>query len=276
MPGFIEQAEGAVTDMPKDFMTSGEFAGLRNVNLNSLRYYEKLNLLKPAWIDSKTKYRYFRLEQIATLDTILFFIEVGLPLNTLKNYINKDGNLDQRRVLKDGKKAIEDKLASMKEKLAVTEFDLMNLEQNRWCNEQEGVFTREIGERFFVVAPFHGEWEEPARREREIMALFWKTKEMGLLPIFPAGMLVHPGRTPATYSFFVQVLQPEVCEQSVLRIPKGTFSCLQTELTPKMDFPKLIRENFPSVGDGPVILSNMLRDTQHFDSRYVEIQVAGD
>jgi DNA-binding transcriptional MerR regulator len=262
--------------MPKDFLTSGEFASLRNVNLNSLRYYEKMNLLKPAWIDLETKYRYYRLEQLSSLDTILFFIEVGMPLRTLKDYIDQDGNLDQRRVLRDSKKAMNEKISSMNAKLATTEFYLMNLEQNRWCNEQEGIFTREIGERFFIVAPFHGEWKEPLRREKEAMRLFHKAQDAGMLPTFPAGILVNLEREPVAYSFFVQVLRPSSSEQQIRHISKGVFSCMQTELTRELDIPEFIRKHFGLYNGKPVILHYILRDTHHFASRYIEIQVVGE
>lgn len=261
--------------MPKDFLTSGEFASLRNVNLNSLRYYEKLKILLPAWVDPETKYRYYRLEQLCTLDTILFFIEVGMPLKQLKAYIDKEGRLDQKCVLNDAKKAMEDKIASMKSMLATTEFDLMNMEQNRCCNEQEGIFTREIGERSFIVKPFHGEWENPVRREKESMELFHKAKDAGMLPTFPAGILVNLEKESVNYSFFVQVLRPVLpSSQQIIHIPKGTFSCMQFELTRKLDIPNLITEHFGHFGSNPVILQHILRDTHHVASRYMEIQIA--
>lgn len=262
--------------MSKEYLTSGEFASLRNVNLNSLRYYEKLKLLLPAYIDPETKYRYFRLEQLSSLDTILFFINVGLPLSTLKNYLDQDGNLDQYRVLEDGKKAMEAKIAVMKEKLAITEFDLMNLERNRWCNEQQGVFTREIGERFFIVAPFPGEWDDPTRREKTAMSLFNKGQQAGMLPTFPAGMLLSLAGEAAAYSFFVHVLRPAPGDEQILRIPAGKFSCLQITLNAKMDLPGLIRQHFGDTGSKTVILNNILKDTHQFSSRYMEIQIAMD
>ena len=36
----------------KQYLTISEFAGLRNVNINSIRYYEKQKFLMPAWIRS--------------------------------------------------------------------------------------------------------------------------------------------------------------------------------------------------------------------------------
>lgn len=38
----------------RKYLTISEFAELRNVNINSLRYYEKLKILLPAWVDPQT------------------------------------------------------------------------------------------------------------------------------------------------------------------------------------------------------------------------------
>ena len=35
----------------KNYFTISEFAKLRDININSLRYYEKIGILKPAKID---------------------------------------------------------------------------------------------------------------------------------------------------------------------------------------------------------------------------------
>ena len=43
--------------MEQYFLIS-EFAKLRGININSLRYYEKIGILKPAYVDEKTNYRY--------------------------------------------------------------------------------------------------------------------------------------------------------------------------------------------------------------------------
>lgn len=266
-----KRKEGGVEAVAKNLLTSGEFASLRGVNLNSMRYYEKIELLKPAWVDPQTKYRYYRLEQLSDLDTILFFIEVGMPLKTLKNYVGADGCLDQAGVLRDGRKAMKDKIEQMQSKLAVTEFDLMNLERNRWCNEQEGIFTREIEERRFITAPFRGEWNDPVRREKAAMALFREAHEAGMLPTFPAGILVDADGDGAEYSFFVQVLRPAPGDGRVITIPAGRYSCMQTELVWNLDIPKLIKENFPNAA-GPVIMTAILRDTNRPASRHVEIQ----
>ena len=79
----------------KQYLKIHEFAKLRNINMNSLRYYEKLEILKPAYIDSRTKYRYYLPEQLVLLDTITLCIRLGVPLKSLKDYMDEYGILDE-------------------------------------------------------------------------------------------------------------------------------------------------------------------------------------
>ena len=93
-----------------NFLSIGELAKLRNVNVQSLRYYEKLGVLVPAYINPESGYRYYSLEQIMILDTIILCIDLGIPLKDLKNYVNADGELEFEYLLKDGKKLAKEKI----------------------------------------------------------------------------------------------------------------------------------------------------------------------
>ena len=44
-------------------MTIKEFAKLLNCNTQTLRYYDKINLLKPVKVDKFSSYRYYEKEQ---------------------------------------------------------------------------------------------------------------------------------------------------------------------------------------------------------------------
>ncbi len=273
MKGFNQARQKEVLrQMTGYYLTSGEFAALRGVNLNSLRYYEKLGILLPSRVDPQTKYRYFRLEQLGTLDTILFFIEVGLPLKSFKSYVDGQGNLDQKRVLHDARQAMEGKIAAMKKRLAVTEFDLKNLEENRWCNEQQGVFSREIPERLLLIAPFAGHWEEPIRREQAAMALFQEAEARGLLPTFPAGILMENSSGKTGYAFYEQVLNAKA-GGDVIRVGGGRFSSLQIELTAGMDMQDLVRRHFGKREGRRVMLQHIMSDTRCVASRIIEMQL---
>ena len=87
----------------KNYFLISEFAKLRGININSLRYYEKLGILKPAHIDEKTGYRYYSPEQVSVLNKIILCIQLGIPLKEMVKYIDEDGNLNSKQLLEQGR-----------------------------------------------------------------------------------------------------------------------------------------------------------------------------
>ncbi len=49
----------------------GDFSKLAHVSIKTLHHYDELGLLKPVHIDRFSGYRYYGLEQLATLNRIL-------------------------------------------------------------------------------------------------------------------------------------------------------------------------------------------------------------
>ncbi|MDM5247906.1 MerR family transcriptional regulator [Lysinibacillus sp. G4S2] len=62
-------------------LTIGEFSKISHLTLKTLRYYDEIGLLKPAFIDAKNNYRYYNISQletallIARLKSYLFSLE---------------------------------------------------------------------------------------------------------------------------------------------------------------------------------------------------------
>jgi len=58
----------------------GEFSKLSQVPVKTLRYYDEIDLLKPAKVDDFTGYRYYSAEQLFQLNRILALKDLGLSL----------------------------------------------------------------------------------------------------------------------------------------------------------------------------------------------------
>lgn len=87
----------------------GEFAGLTGISIRALRHYDKIGILKPAYIkDSRyriyTSEDFFRLEQILTLKLL------GLSLSEIRQLIYGDEEIDFAFILENQKKVILDKI----------------------------------------------------------------------------------------------------------------------------------------------------------------------
>lgn len=255
------------------YLTISEFAGLRNVNINSIRYYEKQKILLPAWVDPETKYRYYLPEQLNVLDAILLCIRLGIQLKDLKQYVDKEGQLDEKRILEQGKEMLEKRLSSIECGLEITQFNLDNLNKNQKYSHETRVYTREIGERYLLEAPFYGKWDDLIQKEKSVMDLFHDAQEADMAPVFPAGILVHCDVQPVQFSFYVQVLHPPKSHKRVVTIPPGSFLCFQADLTHDTDIMKLLCEKTDMNGIRTVIVSNMLLDKLHYSSRHSEVQI---
>jgi DNA-binding transcriptional MerR regulator len=61
----------------------GDFSQLSQVPVKTLRYYDEIDLLKPARIDPFTGYRYYALDQLPRLYRILALKDLGLSLEQI-------------------------------------------------------------------------------------------------------------------------------------------------------------------------------------------------
>ena len=88
--------------------TISEFAKLRDININSLRYYEKIGVLKPAYTDPNTGYRYYTPDQLSVLDMILLCLSLDIPLKQLSEYKDENSYLLNDKLYETGKEVAKD------------------------------------------------------------------------------------------------------------------------------------------------------------------------
>ena len=69
----------------------GEFSKLAQVSPKALRIYDERGLLRPAWIDRFSGYRYYAPEQLARLHSILALKDLGFSLDQIGELL--DGGL---------------------------------------------------------------------------------------------------------------------------------------------------------------------------------------
>lgn len=80
-----------MTDMPTEhtegLLRIGEVARLFNLSVGTLRHYEQMGLLDPAYIDPASGYRYYGSRQLSTLNTISHLRVLNLPLAQIREFV---------------------------------------------------------------------------------------------------------------------------------------------------------------------------------------------
>ncbi len=75
----------------------GEFSHIGRVSTRLLRYYDKLGLLAPGFVDPQTGYRYYTADQLPRLNRILALKEMGMSLDEVESLIDAEVPADQLR-----------------------------------------------------------------------------------------------------------------------------------------------------------------------------------
>ena len=77
----------------------GEVARLLNLSVGTLRHYEQMGLLEPAYVDPASVYRYYGSRQLSTLNTIGNLRVLDLPLAQIREFVTtRDVDLMQRQL----------------------------------------------------------------------------------------------------------------------------------------------------------------------------------
>src|SRR6266568_4353810 len=107
----------------------GEFSRLSQVPVKTLRYYDEIDLFKPSQIDRFTDYRYYTLDQLTPIHSIMALKELGLSLEEIAQLLDKDLPPEQIRGMFRLKQAeAQQRLREEQARLAQIEFRLRQIE----------------------------------------------------------------------------------------------------------------------------------------------------
>ena len=71
----------------KNMFSIGELAKYQNISKQTLIFYDKIGLFRPAYVDPNNKYRYYTANQLDYLDTILIMKEMGFSLSEIQEHM---------------------------------------------------------------------------------------------------------------------------------------------------------------------------------------------
>ena len=257
----------------KNYFLISEFAQLRGININSLRYYEKLGLLKPAYIDEKTNYRYYSAEQLTLLNKIILCIQLGISLKEMATYIDEDGNLQSQKLLEQGKVVAQKRIEEMQNNLNYIELSLRNIEANKAFEGREGMYLRDIEERKVITTDLYDSQTEVKKLVSEISEIYKVAQKKGYFPILPAGQIIKIDKEGnMSIQLFVEVLNCSGDDEGVRTLPAGQYSCFQMELDPEVDLAEVVQKRWPAEEELTIIVDNVMLEKYSFETRSSELR----
>lgn len=187
--------------MRNSLLSIGEAAKLKNVSIKALRYYEKLGIFNPAYIDPQSGYRYYSPAQLFDLDVILTCGELGIPLKHILDYQTEQGTIDLRQLLIEGSELAEKKIKRARQSLLQINTYLEEIEQQDSFRHCPNTYTRTMPSRYFCAKPWDISRPFEIKNYLKTMSdLYQLADELGTTPLYFQGLLIDTTSTEKTSS----------------------------------------------------------------------------
>lgn len=187
--------------MRNSLLSIGEAAKLKNVSIKALRYYEKLGIFNPAYIDPQSGYRYYSPAQLFDLDVILTCGELGIPLKHILDYQTEQGTIDLRQLLIEGSELAEQKIKRARQSLLQINTYLEEIEQQDSFRHCPNTYTRTMPSRYFCAKPWDISRPFEIKNYLKTMSdLYQLADELGTTPLYFQGLLIDTTSTEKTSS----------------------------------------------------------------------------
>jgi len=115
--------------------TVNKLAKLSGVSARTLRFYDEIGLLKPAYVGDND-YRYYEEEQLLMLQQILFYRELDFPLSEIQRIVNSD-TFDKIESLQSHKRILEQGLDRSKQMIKTIDKTISHLRGKEKMKDEE-------------------------------------------------------------------------------------------------------------------------------------------
>lgn len=221
------------------YLSIGKVSKQKNVSIKSLRYYDRIGILKPAFVNEQTNYRYYTQEQLYLLDAITLCIKLGIPLKDLNGYV-ENGSINLQKLLYDGKILAEEKIMEIHNCLEALQDTLQQLsgsfngmakipESKSGIMLPDGFYQNTLDTRIVLTVPLE-DMDTPKYYGQYILKLFVTAQQMKIGVAYPSGIIHEYHNGELTRHMFLTINADSVesnsvkkAKESVRTLPAGDY-----------------------------------------------------
>lgn len=213
--------------MRNNLLSIGEVARMKGVGIKALRYYERIGVLRPAYVDPDTGYRYYAFSQMPELDVVMSCVELGLPLKELHRYRTAEGLFDLEALLERGRLLALENLRRARAIVMQVEGYQREVALQQRLREESAPYERVLDPRLALAIPWEDDAFDAKRYAKAATELYDRAAAGSLVPLYLQGM----ARLPAVdggcaWHVVLEVSAPAegAAPEGLLRLPGGTFA----------------------------------------------------
>ena len=134
-----------------DLLSIGEVSKLTGAGIQALRYYERKNILQPAYTDPDTGYRYYSLDQLYHVVLIINCVQLGIPLQELTSALHDMANMES--FLLNCNKVAQRKIEILQAGIDGFNDALRKIEMTGQYQPGQ-IYSREFKQKYYYAVPF--------------------------------------------------------------------------------------------------------------------------
>ncbi len=217
----------------EQFLTISQLSKLLKVSIDTLRYYDKIDLFKPFFVDSKSGYRYYSIVQYEMLGTILELRDIGLSVESIKDYMDNRNTEKSLSLLKAHAQKLKEEILILETKSSILSERIAHIEKFRHQYRSSDILIKSFAPRFYFDAQ-RIRLEDDIALSYGILSLENQVNEV--LPLIANHRIGHI--TPLNEQFASDkltdqesdhvtlfILTDDPVENSDNEIPAGTYLC---------------------------------------------------
>ena len=249
----------------KDLYYIGEAAEILNISTQTLRYYDKIGILQPAYTDSNTGYRKYTYDQVSYADRIRHLQGLGLNLEEIHSAIQEnDVNMLIDMLLKKAEQTRRDmeNLSNLQKELE------WYVHYYRYIPETKSLrdlpFISREGDRYLLAEPVmendatYGIGHKLMRRKNSnAYKRLTYLRQNGYLLDYEK---LRAGELAPTNYFVMLREKPAFENQYIKHIPAGIYFCLRTKLLSEPIPAEIINQYIQPSEKPPVVIANEYED----------------
>lgn len=213
----------------QNLLTIGNLSKQTGVHVKSLRYYEQLGILLPAYTDPDTGYRYYTFSQIPVVDAIRACIFLDIPLKEFTGFLTRDQRrIHYKKLFSHGTMLAHRKIRDIQEKLRLLEKfrKQMGREEDLLLHGEQAIHA--LPEKYCWVAPYAGKQHTPEFNIL-ITRIFDDINRCQLRLGAEAGLLSFHRKAGTEQFLYVEVEaagRDARRMKEIMRLPAASFLCV--------------------------------------------------
>lgn len=220
------------------YLKIGQVSKTKNMTAKALRFYDKVDLLKPSKIDESTNYRYYSIEQLFKIEMIGFLRGLGISIAEIKAlFVDRDLNI-WRNFFSDTIKDSKLQITSLELSINKMQKFIEHIKYIESIKNKKTIYSRTFPKRIVITRDchFHPSSKEGIEQFQEIYYELSKlVLEKNIMTSYQTGSILSMPSSHDKFireKIFISVYNAKnINLANLATIPKGQYLCINHKWT---------------------------------------------